>query len=112
MYSFRRNKPLPKWVRGIDLPPLAEPIVPTPYDQWGRMFEPHRLGEGDHGQWHRLMVLDRPRGPWRRSDRAAINDALELGLATESKRYGLIFLDAIAWVAWLDLKNGYARGQL
>lgn len=106
-----RARPLPRWVTD-DPPPGTAPISPTPHDSWGRMFAPQILAEGDHGQWYRLMVLDRPAGPWRRSDRAAILDALDLGQARESKRYGRVFLDTLAWIAHLDLRNGYARGGL
>lgn len=77
-------------------------------DRWGRQFTPLELPPGEHSAWFRLMLLDKPAGPWRPTIEEATLDALELGHASRSRRYGRVFLTAPAWLAHVDLAEGRA----
>jgi hypothetical protein len=46
----------------------------------------------------RVMVHDRPAGPWRESRAAAMRDAIDAGHAERDEQYGVTFLIVPAWL--------------
>lgn len=48
----------------------------------------------------RLMIFDRPSGPWRDTRQAAQQDAIEAGYGEMDEQYGGFFITVPAWLQW------------
>lgn len=51
---------------------------------------------------YRFMIEERPRGPWRADRRQALQDARNVGMAQQERRFGPIAVTAPGWIENAD----------
>jgi hypothetical protein len=56
----------------------------------------------------RLMVFDRPVGPWREHKADVQRDAILTGNGSIDEKRNAVFITAPAWIAYWNRRDGYA----